>query len=231
MPIVEGLEQQSADWLKMRVGMVTGSRAADVMSFLSRKSKNGEKGDESAARRDYRYEIAIECLTGLSATHFQTDAMKWGIENEPLARAAYEMANDIETESIGFAIHDRISRFGASPDSLVGTDGLLEIKCPQTMTHIDYMLNGVIPTEYEPQMLAEMACTGRQWVDFLSFDPRLPKRLQRFQKRFMRDDPRIAEMEQAVEKFLSEVDDLLLRLRQDDPSSLVPQLVKSLEAV
>jgi hypothetical protein len=231
MPIVDGVTQQSAEWLQLRVGMVTGSRVADVMSFLSRKSKTGEKGEESAARRNYRYEIAVECLTGLSGVHFITPAMQWGIDNEPLARAAYEMADDVETESIGFAIHDRIDRFGASPDALVGTDGLLEIKCPQTMTHIDYLLSGAIPVEYEPQMLAEMACTGRQWVDFVSFDPRLPKRLQRFQKRFMRDDGRIAEMEQAVEKFLAEVDELLARLKQDDPASLEPALKRSLEVV
>lgn len=222
MPLIEDLEQRTPEWLKMRIGMATGSRIADVMAVR----KRGE--GELESRRRYKYDLVIESLTGLTADTYVSTAMEWGTENEPLARAAYEMANDVEVELVGFAIHDKINRFGASPDGLVGANGLIEIKCPNTATHIDYLLNGVVPTEYQPQMLAEMACTNRQWCDFVSFDPRLPKKHRLFVRRFHRDEKRIAEMEKAVEQFLVEVDELLERLSQDDPASLVPVLVKSL---
>jgi hypothetical protein len=245
MPIIEGLEQQTTEWLQMRCGMATGSRVADAMAMLQRQPcaicgeaksapahKAGHKFEpkqvEAAPRRNYRYDLVIEVLTGRAVDSYVSPAMQWGMDNEPLARAAYEIANDIETEPIGFAIHDRISRFGASPDALVGTEGLLEIKCPTTGVHLDYILAGVVPDEYKPQMLAEMACTNRQWVDFVSFDPRLPKKLKLFQRRFMRDETKIAEMERAVEQFLEEVDAMLLRLKQDDPSSLEGVLKQSL---
>lgn len=222
MPLIEDLEQRTPEWLKMRIGMVTASRVADVIAVRKRGA------GELEARRRYRYDLAIECLTGLTADTYVSSAMEWGTENEPLARAAYEMASDVEVELVGFAIHDKISRFGASPDGLVGTGGLIEVKCPTTATHIDYLLNGVVPAEYQPQMLAEMACTGRQWCDFVSFDPRLPKKHRLFVRRFARDEKRIEEMEKAVEEFLAEVDELLARLAQDDPADLGPRLVKSL---
>lgn len=198
MPVVEGIEQQTPEWLQMRVGMVTASRVADALDFL-------KKGGESAKRRNYRTEIISECLTGRAAEHYVTPAMEWGIENEPVACAAYEMRLDAETDPGGFHIHDQITRFGASPDRLIGEDGLLEIKCPTTAIHIEYIVAGVTPEEYQPQMLAEMACTGRQWCDFVSFDPRLPKKLQLFVRRFPRDNSRIAAMEEEVLKFLEEV--------------------------
>lgn len=223
--IIEGLEQQTPEWLQMRVGMVTGSRVADVMAVLKRKE------GESAARRNYRFDVAIEMLTGRKVDSYVSPAMEWGTENEPVAREAYQMAYDMEVEPVGFAIHDDIPRFGASPDALIGTDGLLEIKCPNTSTHIEYLFAGVVPDEYRPQMLAEMACTNRQWVDFVSFDPRLPKKLQLFVRRFPRDEAKIAEMEKAVVQFISEVDAMLVRLKQDDPSSLEGILSKSLELV
>jgi putative phage-type endonuclease len=229
--LIEGLEQQTPEWLQMRCGMATASRIAQTQSFLTRKSKNGDKGEETAARKAYRYDLAIEMLTGRTVDTYVSQPMEWGIDNEPLARAAYEMATDVEVELVGFAIHDVINRFGASPDGLIGSDGLIEIKCPTTATHIDYLLAGVVPEEYQPQMLAEMACTGRQWCDFVSFDPRLPKELQLFIRHFKRDQKRITELEDAVMKFLGEVDDLLTRLKQEDPSSLEGALRQSLEAV
>jgi hypothetical protein len=228
MPIIEGLQQQTAEWLQMRCGMVTGSRVASVQKFLTRQSGEKKKGEETEERKKYRHDLVIEVLTGRSMDSYVSDAMQWGADNEPLARAAYEIANDLEVEPIGFAIHDAISRFGSSPDALVGSDGLLEIKCPTTGVHLDYILAGVVPDEYKPQMLAEMACTNRQWVDFVSFDPRLPKKLKLFQRRFNRDEAKIAEMEKAVEQFLEEVDQMLERLKQDDPSSLEGVLKQSL---
>jgi putative phage-type endonuclease len=199
MPMIEGIEQQTPEWLQMRVGMVTASRMADVIA--KRKTGIGEL----ACRAAYRGEIIVEILTGRSAEHYVTPAMEWGIENEPVARAAYEMRLDVETEPGGFAIHDQIPRFGASPDGLIGDDGMLEIKCPTTAVHIGYIIAGTTPEEYQPQMLAEMACTGRRWCDFVSFDPRLPKKLQLFVRRFQRNDERIAAMESEVLTFLEEV--------------------------
>lgn len=198
MPMIE-VEQQTPEWLQMRCGMVTASRVADVLA--KRKTGTGEL----KCRADYRTEIICECLTGRSAEHYVTPAMEWGIETEPVARSAYEMRLDTEIKPGGFAIHDQIGRFGASPDGLIGDDGLVEIKCPTTATHIEYIIAGVIPEEYQPQMLAEMACTGRAWCDFVSFDPRLPKKLQLFIRRFPRDDKRIAAMEAEVLTFLEEV--------------------------
>lgn len=199
MPIVEGIEQQTPEWLQMRTGMVTASRVADVIA-------KRQKGiGELKCRADYRTEIITEILTGRSAEHYVTPAMEFGIENEPLGRAAYEMRLDREIQDGGFHIHDRIPRFGASPDGLINDDGLVEIKCPTTATHVEWIVAGVTPEEYQPQMLAEMACTGRLWCDFVSFDPRLPKKLQLFVRRFLRDDERIAAMETEVLKFLEEV--------------------------
>ena len=195
-------EQGTAEWIKLRIGKVTGSRMADVLSEL-------KKGGEAAARRNYRTEIICEVLTGSAVEHYVSPEMIWGTEQEPFARAAYEMANDCMVETIGFALHPSLERFGASPDGLVGDDGLVEIKCPNTATHVGYLLAKSVPEEYQPQMLAEMACTGRHWCDFVSFDPRLPKHLQLFVKRFERDDRRIAELEQKVKFFLDEVDNVL----------------------
>ncbi len=203
MSTIVDVIQGSAEWVKLRIGMVTASRVADVMAKI--------KTGEAAARRNYRTEIVCETLTGRAADHFVTPAMTWGIETEPLARAAYEVMFDMVVDDIGFALHDDIKRFGASPDGLIG-DGLVEFKCPMTSTHIGYLLENKVPEEYVPQMLAEMACTGRQWCDFVSYDPRLPKRLRMFASRLQRDEEQIGKMEAEVEKFLEEVDLTIARL-------------------
>jgi putative phage-type endonuclease len=204
--LVEGLQQLTPEWLQMRVGMVTASRMGDVMSKLKDPKK------ESAERRKYKKEVLYENLTGRAADNYVTPAMEWGIDTEPLAKAAYEMLYDVEVVPGGFFIHDKLDKWGASPDGLVGEDGLLEIKCPTSAVHIDTLVSEEIPEGYQWQMLAEMACTGRQWVDFVSYDPRLPKHLQLFVKRFPRDDARIEEMEREVCTFLTEVIELLKKL-------------------
>ena len=203
--IITNLEQGSQAWFDVRRGRVTGSRVADVMATL-------KSAGEAAGRRNYRAELLCQILTGTTLESYQSKEMLWGIENEPFARAAYELREDVTVETAGFAVHPTLDRFGASPDGLIGTDGVLEAKCPNTATHIDYLLKNVVPAEYQLQMLAEMACTERQWCDFVSFDPRLPKDLSLFVIRFHRDDKRIAEIEKAVQIFLGEVDDVLQRL-------------------
>ena len=200
------VEQQTPEWLEMRKGRVTGSRVGDVLAVL-------KKGGESAARRNYRNELVTEMLTGLTAETYVSEAMMFGIEQEPYARAAYEMYSDVMVDPGRFAIHDTMPRFAASPDGLIGDDGVLEIKCPTSSVHIGYLLAGTVPEDYQPQMLAEMACTGRKWCDFVSFDPRLPKHLQLFVRRFERDEERIADMEKMVTLFLGDVDEILARLK------------------
>jgi putative phage-type endonuclease len=222
MPLVE-VEQGTAEWLQMRTGCVTGSRVADVMAKLKRKD------GEAQSRADYKAQIVSEILTGRAADHYVSPAMEWGKENEIFARGVYEVEVG-SIEPVGFALHSKIARFGASPDGLVGTDGLVEFKCPNTSTHIDYILAGVVPAEYQWQMLAEMACAERQWCDFVSYDPRLPKRLQLFVRRLERDDSRIAEMEAEVVKFLAEVDELIAKLNKSTLVDLDPTLESKLRA-
>lgn len=204
--IVEGLEQHTPEWIQMRVGCVTASRMADVMAKLKKKDA------EAQTRADYRADIVCETLTGRAADHYVSPAMQWGIDNEIFARNAYEV-EIAPTELVGFALHDTVKKMGASPDGLVGDDGLVQFKCPTTATHLDYIIAGVVPAEYHWQMLCEMACTGRSWCDFVSYDPRLPKKLQLFVRRFERDDARIAAMEAEVEKFLAEVDEQIAKLK------------------
>lgn len=200
------IPQGTDEWKAARAGKVTASRVADVIA-------KGKGGAESASRRNLRAQIVAEILTGQAQdSEFKSAAMQWGTENEPFARAAYETKSDVMVDQVGLIIHPTNPRSAASPDGLVGDDGLVEIKCPNTATHLDYILAGEVPKEYQPQMLWQMACTGRKWCDFVSFDPRLPEHLQLFVKRFNRDDERIKGMELEVELFLSEVDSIIAKL-------------------
>jgi YqaJ-like viral recombinase domain len=205
--IIEDLVQGSPEWLMQRIGMATASRVHDVVKRLQRASGARQKGDYAQTHYDYLHELVIERLTGRAQDHGigNLAAVEWGIENEPLARAAYEMATDTECTPIGFAIHPKIEWFGASPDSLAGDDGLIEIKCLASHNHLDIIMSGEIPDEHLPQMMAEMACSERQWADFVAYDPRYPKHLQLFIKRLHRDDALIAVMEAEVSSFLAEV--------------------------
>lgn len=197
--------QGSAEWLQSRAGRVTASRIADVMAKI--------KTGEAASRRDYKAQIVAEILTGKPQEDgFTNSAMQWGTEQEPFARSAYEVASDLMVDTVGLVLHPAIDRAAASPDGLAG-DGLLEIKCPKTATHLQYLLAGVAPAQYQMQMLWQMACTERAWCDFVSFDPRLPEDLQLLIVRFERDDKRIAEIETEVKLFLSEVDETIEKLK------------------
>lgn len=206
MRILE-LTQGSTEWLQARAGRVTASRIADVMAKI--------KAGESASRRDYKAQIVAEILTGTPQENgFKSAEMQWGNDQEPFARAAYEIATGAMVDQVGLVLHPTIERGAASPDGLVGPDGLVEIKCPKTATHLQYLVDGKVPTHYQPQMLWQMACTGRDWCDFVSFDPRLPDHLQLFIRRFNRDQKRIDEIESEVMAFLAEVDAILAALPQ-----------------
>lgn len=200
MTVIQGSEA----WFQQRLGKVTASRLVDVLAKI--------KTGEAAARANYRAELVAERLTGKSAEGFTSPSMKWGTEAEPLARAAYEAETGFLVVETGMVPHPRIPMAGASPDGLVGADGLLEIKCPETKAHIATILSGAVPSQYVPQMQWQMACTDRQWVDFVSFDPRMPADMQLYIKRVPRSPELIAEYECAVEGFLAEVDHTVSRL-------------------
>lgn len=197
-------EQGSIDWHMERLGHVTASRLADVMATI--------KSGESASRRNYRAELVAQRLTGNIEHGFTNAAMQWGTDKEPLARAEYEVRKGVFVDQVGFIKHPTIEWSGASPDGLVGDDGLIEIKCPNTATHIDTLLSQKIPSQYEKQMLWQIACTGRAWCDFVSFDPRMPSDLSFFCKRFEPTMEQIKEAEAAVITFLAEVEETLSKL-------------------
>lgn len=189
--------QGSAEWHALRVGKVTASRVADVIA----RTKSGW----GASRANYMAELIAERLTGEPAEKFTNAAMAWGTEKEPDARAAYEFFRDAQVAEVGFIEHPSILMAGASPDGLVGDAGLVEIKCPNTATHLDTLLTQSIPTRYVTQMTWQMACAGRAWCDFVSFDPRLPETMSLFVKRVERDDSLIASLEKDVSDFLDEL--------------------------
>ena len=197
--------QGSEEWLGARAGKITASRVSDVQAKI--------KTGEAAARRDYKAQIVAEILTGKpQESGFTNEVMQWGTATEPAARVAYEAITGTLVDQVGLVLHPTIERAAASPDGLVG-GGLLEIKCPKTATHLQYVLAGVVPAQYQPQMLWQMACTETAWCDFVSFDPRLPADLQLLVVRFERDDKRIKEMEDEVTAFLSEVDEIIAKLK------------------
>lgn len=199
-------EQGTPEWAAARAGRVTASCIKHVLAKIA--------SGEAAKRRDYRAQLVAEILTGTPQDGgFVNAEMQWGTEQEPLARYAYEAQMDCSVSTVGFILHPSIDRSGASPDGLVGDVGGLEIKCPKTATHLMYLLDGVVPSEYQPQIHWQMACAGLRWVDFVSFDPRLPADDRLLIVRMHRDEKRIAEIEAEVRKFLVEVDALLERLR------------------
>jgi putative phage-type endonuclease len=200
------IEQGTVEWHLMRLGKVTASRVSDVLS----KGKSGE----SASRKNYRTELLVQRLTGQPGESFTNAAMEWGTATEPLARIAYEAEMGVFVDQVAFIDHPSIAQFGCSPDGLVAEDGLIEIKCGNTATHIDWMLDGKPPTKHIPQMQCQMAVTGRQWCDFVSFDPRLPDDLQLFVVRLERDQEYIEAMEAEVKRFLSEVDEMFTKLKE-----------------
>ena len=199
------MEQKSPEWYAARLGKVTASRVADVLA----KTKSGY----GASRANYLAELLCERLTGEPADRFTSAEMQRGTDLEPQARAAYAFIQGVSVQETGFVLHPVISGFGASPDGLVGDVGLVEIKCPNASTHIEYLLSQTVPGKYVTQMQAQMACTGRTFCDFVSFDPRLPDDLQLFVKRVHRDRDAIAEMEKEIGLFLEELRDKETKLR------------------
>ena len=190
--------QGTGEWFNARTGKLTASRMRSAMKRL----KNGE---DSAERKNLKIEILCERMTGDIVDKFVSAAMTWGIEKEPEAKAAYEAKTGRIITDVGFIDHPTIEFCGASPDGFVD-DGLIEIKCPNTSTHVSWILDGGIPEEHKAQMTLQAAVTGRGWVDFVSYDPRMPEAQQLLVRRFYPTPAEIAEIEEEAKKFLQEVD-------------------------
>lgn len=199
------IEQGTPEWFASRLGKVTASRVADIVA----KTKSGY----STSRANYMAQLVVERLTGVKFETFTNAAMEWGTQTEPLARAAYEVKNGVMVDETGLVDHPTIPMSGASPDGLVGDDGLIEIKCPNTATHIDTVLSGDADKRYICQMQWQLAVTGRKWCDFVSYDPRMPDNLKLFIKRVERDDELIKELESEVVKFIQELDEKVEKLK------------------
>ncbi len=193
----EEIIQGSDEWKQLRLGKVTASRVADVVA----KTKSGY----STSRANYAAQLIAERLTGTPAESYTNAAMQHGTETEPDARAAYEFYQGVTVQEIAFVPHPQIDQAGCSPDGLIGDDGLVEIKCPNTATHLDTLLGQAVPGKYDTQIQFQLACTGRSYCDFVSYDPRMPENMRLFIKRVMRDDKRIAELESEVAAFLLEM--------------------------
>jgi putative phage-type endonuclease len=191
------MEQRTDDWFAARLGKVTASKIADVMATT--------KTGPSASRKNYMAQLLTERLTGQKAESYSNAAMQWGTDTEPQARAMYELETGHDVTEVGFIDHPVIAMSGASPDGLIGDDGLIEIKCPNTATHIETLRGAAIDKKYVLQMQWQMACTKRQWCDFVSFDPRLPSAMQLYVARVERDATLIAAMESEVSVFLAEI--------------------------
>lgn len=198
------IQQGTHEWRLARIGKVGASRMYDVMT-------KGASG-YLAGRKNLMAELIAERLTGVPNESYVNAAMQHGLDTEPEARAAYEFYCDAAVVQTGFVLHDEISDSGASPDGLVGDDGLVEIKCPNTATHIETLINKSIPSKYMVQMQWQMACTKREWCDFVSYDPRMPAHLRLYVDRIKREQPIISQMENELKKFLAEMEEKLAQL-------------------
>jgi len=199
-------EQRTDEWFAARLGKVTASRVADLMATT--------KSGYAASRENLMAQLIVEQLTGQKQESYSNASMQWGTEQEPFARAAYEIATGTMVDECGFVPHPTIDGSGASPDGLVGHDGLVEIKCPNTAGMIEALLTQTVPGKYNIQMQMQMACTSRQWCDYVVFDPRMPAKAQLFIKRVPRDPAFIQKMEAEIIKFLAELDGKVNQLKE-----------------
>lgn len=193
--------QGSDDWLAARTGLLTASRMADAMDVT-------KSGNESAKRKNLKMEILAERMTGQRAFVFINGAMKWGTDTEPAARQAYVDFTGQDVTVPGLAVSREIEYWGASPDGLVGSDGLLEIKCPTTQVYLEWVIGGVVPEQHKPQMLAQMAVTGRHYCMFVAFDPRCPGERDLFIRRYEPSVFELTAVKTAARQFLAEVEQL-----------------------
>ena len=203
-------EQGTPEWMACRTGKVTASRVSDLMA----KTKSGH----AASRDNYMAQLVCELVTGQREESYSNAAMAWGNEQEPFARAAYEAKTDVLVDEVGFILHPTIAGCGASPDGLVGDNGLVEIKCPNTNTALEAWLKWAdeknpVASKYNVQMQMQMACTKRKWCDYVIYDPRMPEKAQLLVVRVDRDDAFIAEMELEITRFIEELNKKVVKLK------------------
>lgn len=189
------MEQGTPEWMAERAGRVTASALSNVMMAKS-----------TAGYQNYMAQLICERLTGEPVETFKSAAMEHGNETEPQARAFYELETGNDVVECGFIQHPTLTYSGASPDGLIGELGLVEIKCPQPAKHIKNLMGGTIDKAYALQMQWQMECTGREWCDFVSFNPSFPDHLRLHITRVVRDAERIEEIKAAVTTFLAEMD-------------------------
>lgn len=210
------MKQGSRAWVEARLGKVTSSRLADVL-------RGGRSGGLSKAAETYMLQLISEILTGEPADDIRSKPIMWGNQHEDGARASYQFDRDCNVTQTGFVPHPEIEGFGGSPDSLVGNDGILEIKCPFNSTvHLTTLLTQQVPEEYEPQVQGNLCATGRQWCDFVSYDPRMPAGADIVVIRVDRDEVFIEEIEDRVKRFIDHLNRKLdkVRLHMGDNSSI-----------
>jgi putative phage-type endonuclease len=206
------IEQRTEEWFQQRLGKVTASRISDVIA----KTKTGV----STSRQNYLVQLVSERLTGKKGDSFVNQAMLDGIEREGAARELYERTRGVSVTEVGFFDHPVIKNSGASPDGAVNAEedgkyaGLIEVKSPIETTHTNTLMSKSVPSKYIPQMQWQLACTGAKWVDFVSYNPNFPKELQLFVARVDRDDTYIGELEAEVIKFLDEVEQTIIKLKE-----------------
>lgn len=198
--IVLDVEQRSPEWFFERLGIPSASNFDKIVTA---------SGERSKQRTKYLYQLAGERITEKAEESYMSDAMQKGIELEKEARELYEMVNDLQVKQIGSCFPDELKSCIASPDGLVGEDGLLEIKCPQIHTHVGYLLEGKFPTEYFQQVQGQMYVTGRKWCDFMSYYPGMKS----FVIRVNRDEDFIAKLDTEIEEFVIELDQIVEKIQ------------------
>ena len=204
------MQQRSDEWFAARCGKVTASRVYDIMP--------GAKGAYLASRKNYMAEKVCEILTGQPAESFASAAMQWGTDMEPLARSAYEAKTGAWVTEYGFRLADKCLNLGCSPDGLVHPDGGIEIKCPNTATHIATITGAPIDQRYIYQMQTAMLIFGRAWWDFVSFDPRLPDHLQLYIQRVYADHQIHGKILSEAWLFVEELEKTLRKLKDHENS-------------
>lgn len=204
MAIYTDIQQGSDEWLALRAGKITASRIADVMA-------KGRGGNPSASRENYAAELIAERLTGTPYPRYRSAEMQWGTDHEDEARLAYQFQTGNTVDQVAFVDHPRIENAGASPDGLIGDDGGIEIKCPNTATHLKTIDTETVAGKYLWQMQWVMACADRQWMDYISYDPRLPGSLSMMVIRVYRDEDAIEQAEEAVRELDREIADAVER--------------------
>ena len=202
MEIIKDIEQGSPEWFALRYGWITASKFKDVKA-----------GGAGKTRKSYMYQLAAEAITGERIETYSNEYMEWGTATEPQARAMYELDSGNTVEEVSFIKLNEVDKIGCSPDGLIGDDGMIEIKCPKTTTQIETYLSGKMPSGHRAQVQGQLWVSGRQWTDFVSFDPRIDGASSYFCVRVERDEEYIKELSRACHDFAIELQAMVEKLK------------------